>query len=316
MQVRLNAWNQPFYDAIAAPRPRRLHPPARLFFASSPPSCSCSTSRQTGCNQLIRVKLREPRPRDLIGNWMTAKRAARISRAGEIGVNPDQRIQADTQTPDRAHRPTSASAWCSPRSCWRASSACSGSSRAGSSSRSMATTWRSPATWSGRRCSTRSPARWSPGGSAARWCGSAPSATRARPSSAPRLVQASERAEGIALSDGEADARHGLEASLATLIAALRRIAFARVAADLGDRRLRLGRAGLPDHRRGARLFRRPAQLRRADDGGRRLQPGAASLRWFVDNTGAIADWRATLLRVMNFRAALSISTRSRPAPA
>jgi vitamin B12/bleomycin/antimicrobial peptide transport system ATP-binding/permease protein len=29
------------------------------------------------------------------------------------------------------------------------------------------------------------------------------------------------------------------------------------------------------------------------------------SLRWFVDNFGAIADWRATLLRVANFRAAL-----------
>ena len=29
------------------------------------------------------------------------------------------------------------------------------------------------------------------------------------------------------------------------------------------------------------------------------------SLRWFVENTGSIADWRATLLRVMNFRQAL-----------
>ena len=29
------------------------------------------------------------------------------------------------------------------------------------------------------------------------------------------------------------------------------------------------------------------------------------SLRWFVDNSSAIADWRATLLRVMNFRQAL-----------
>jgi putative ATP-binding cassette transporter len=29
------------------------------------------------------------------------------------------------------------------------------------------------------------------------------------------------------------------------------------------------------------------------------------SLRWFVDNFGPIADWRATLLRVANFRAAL-----------
>jgi putative ATP-binding cassette transporter len=29
------------------------------------------------------------------------------------------------------------------------------------------------------------------------------------------------------------------------------------------------------------------------------------ALRWFVDNTGSIADWRAALLRVMNFRQAL-----------
>src|SRR6185503_18166477 len=29
------------------------------------------------------------------------------------------------------------------------------------------------------------------------------------------------------------------------------------------------------------------------------------SLRWFVDNFGALADWRATLLRVANFRQAL-----------
>ena len=30
-----------------------------------------------------------------------------------------------------------------------------------------------------------------------------------------------------------------------------------------------------------------------------------SSLRWFVDNIGAIADWRATLLRVASFRLAL-----------
>ena len=30
-----------------------------------------------------------------------------------------------------------------------------------------------------------------------------------------------------------------------------------------------------------------------------------SSLRWFVDNIGGIADWRATLLRVADFRAAL-----------
>jgi len=29
------------------------------------------------------------------------------------------------------------------------------------------------------------------------------------------------------------------------------------------------------------------------------------SLRWFIDNFGVIADWRATLLRIADFRAAL-----------
>ncbi len=32
------------------------------------------------------------------------------------------------------------------------------------------------------------------------------------------------------------------------------------------------------------------------------------SLRWFVDNFGALADWRATLLRVASFRIALTAS--------
>ena len=30
-----------------------------------------------------------------------------------------------------------------------------------------------------------------------------------------------------------------------------------------------------------------------------------SSLRWFVDNFSSIADWRATLLRVANFRSAV-----------
>jgi putative ATP-binding cassette transporter len=38
------------------------------------------------------------------------------------------------------------------------------------------------------------------------------------------------------------------------------------------------------------------------------FQQAQGSLRWFVDNFGAIADWRATLLRVANFRAALIAS--------
>ena len=97
MQVRLNAWNQPFYDAIE----RRdlegfLHQLGVFFFLAA--VLLLLNVAQTGANQLIRVRLRQFATEDLIGNWMVRKRAARISRAGEIGVNPDQRIQADAQT--------------------------------------------------------------------------------------------------------------------------------------------------------------------------------------------------------------------------
>jgi len=34
------------------------------------------------------------------------------------------------------------------------------------------------------------------------------------------------------------------------------------------------------------------------------------SLRWFVDNFSTIADWRATLLRVAEFRRALLVCDR------
>ena len=37
-----------------------------------------------------------------------------------------------------------------------------------------------------------------------------------------------------------------------------------------------------------------------------------SSLRWFVDNFSVIADWRATLLRVANFRHALIATAEPR----
>ncbi len=97
MQVRLNAWNQPFYDAIERRDVQAFLHQLGVFFVIAGILLVLNVA-QTGANQLIRVKLRELATRDLIGDWMSAKRAARIGRAGEIGVNPDQRIQADTET--------------------------------------------------------------------------------------------------------------------------------------------------------------------------------------------------------------------------
>ena len=96
MQVQLNAWNRPFYDAIERRDLAEFLRQLGVFFVIAGILLVLNVA-QTGFNQLIRVRLRELATKDLIGNWMTRKRAARISRAGEIGVNPDQRIQADAQ---------------------------------------------------------------------------------------------------------------------------------------------------------------------------------------------------------------------------
>ena len=96
MQVQLNAWNRPFYDAIERRDLDEFLRQLGVFFVIAGILLVLNVA-QTGFNQLIRVRLRALATTDLIGSWMTRKRAARISRAGEIGVNPDQRIQADAQ---------------------------------------------------------------------------------------------------------------------------------------------------------------------------------------------------------------------------
>ena len=97
MQVRLNAWNQPFYDAVERRDLDGFVHQLGVFFAIAGILLVLNVA-QTAANQLFRVRLRDLATRDLTSSWMTGKRAARIGRAGEIGVNPDQRIQGDAQT--------------------------------------------------------------------------------------------------------------------------------------------------------------------------------------------------------------------------
>lgn len=303
MQVRLNAWNQPFYDAIERRDLEEFFDQLGVFFILAAILLVLNVA-QTGLNQLIRVRLRELATRDLIGNWLTHRRAARISRAGEIGVHPDQRIQADAQNlaelttelgiglvqstvlllsfigvlwllSDGVVIPIGGRDLAIPGyMVWAALIyAASGS----------LVSWRI-----GRPLVSLGAKRYETEGE-----------FRAA------LVRAAERAEGIALSNGEAHAREQVLASLGELVGWLRRIALARV-------RLTWVTAGYgwvalvfpivvaaPGYFAGRLSF---GELMMVVGAFNQVQQ---SLRWFVDNTGAIADWRATLLRVMNFRAAL-----------
>ncbi|MHC1548340.1 ABC transporter ATP-binding protein/permease [Phyllobacterium sp. K27] len=95
-QVLLNRWNVPFYDALS----RRDFPAfldqLMVFFGIAAALLVLNVG-QTWLNQMTRLKLREGLTRDLIGEWLVPRRAFKLSNSGPIGVNPDQRLHEDAR---------------------------------------------------------------------------------------------------------------------------------------------------------------------------------------------------------------------------
>jgi putative ATP-binding cassette transporter len=119
------------------------------------------------------------------------------------------------------------------------------------------------------------------------------------------LVRISEHVDGIALAAGEADERRRVEMHISNVMRTMRRLVrgltnLTWVTAGFG------WISGMAPILISAPLY----FTGKTSFGGMMLAAAAftqaqGSLRWFVDNFGPIADWRATLLRVANFRAAL-----------
>ena len=95
-QIRLNAWNQPFYNAL---QHRDLHGflVQLVIFCIIAGALLVLNVVQTWLNQATKVKLRERLVRDLFDQWLRSRRAFRLTYAGEIGANPDQRIHEDAR---------------------------------------------------------------------------------------------------------------------------------------------------------------------------------------------------------------------------
>lgn len=95
-QLRLNIWQRDFYDALA-----QRNFPAFLrqlgVFAIVAGFLLVLNVSQTWMNALLRIRMRETITRDLLIEWFTPRRAYRMPLAGEIGNNPDQRIQDDAR---------------------------------------------------------------------------------------------------------------------------------------------------------------------------------------------------------------------------
>nr|WP_245276164.1 ABC transporter ATP-binding protein/permease [Methylocapsa aurea] len=95
-QIRLNAWNQPFYDALARKDVVEFAHQLAIFAGIAVILLILNVT-QVWLNQMTKMKLREQLTRDLFDQWLEPMRAFRLAGSGQIGINPDQRIHEDAR---------------------------------------------------------------------------------------------------------------------------------------------------------------------------------------------------------------------------
>src|ERR1700676_4649871 len=302
-QIRLNSWNQPFYDALSRRNIGQFLTQLGIFAIIGGTLLALNVG-QKWLGETLKLKLREGLAHDLVGNWLLPGRAFRLASAGPIGVNPDQRMHED------ARHLTELSA----------------DLGIGLLQSSILLVTFVAVLWSlsndfvfrlgGRHFAVPGYMVWAAviySGSASLlsyWVGRNlvdRNAQRYAREADMRfsLVRVNEHIDAIALSAGEADEERRIEVDFAAVLAATGRLVtgltnltwitggygwFTLLAPILG--------AG-PPYFAGNISF-----------GGLMMASGAfiqvqSSLRWFVDNFSTIADWRATLLRVASFRRAV-----------
>ncbi len=309
-QVALNAWNRPFYDAI-----QKRDLPAFLYqslvFCVIAGSLLVLNVAQAWLREMIKLKSREWLTRDLFAEWLKPGRATRLSHAGEIGVNPDQRIQQDASQLTELAAELGVG-WCQASLLlltflgvlWSLSGAIT------IPIGSLTLTIPGYMVW----CALLFAAL----GSWLAWLVGAPlvelDARRYQRESGLRLalVQINEQVEDIARRHREGAERQRLGHELDNVLMVMRAIVTATarvtwVTAGYGWIAIIAPIViAAPAYFGGSLSF-----------GGLMMVVGGfqqvnQSLRWFVDNFSRVAEWGATLIRVMSFREAL-LSSEDRP---
>jgi vitamin B12/bleomycin/antimicrobial peptide transport system ATP-binding/permease protein len=95
-QVRLNEWNGAFFDALGARNLPSLGHQLIIFFIVIGALLALVVG-QTWMQAILKVRLRGWLTDHLLDGWLVAGRAYRLGLAGQLGVNPDQRIEEDTR---------------------------------------------------------------------------------------------------------------------------------------------------------------------------------------------------------------------------
>ena len=305
-QIRLNRWNEPFYDALARRDVHEFLMQLWVFGVIAGVLLVLNVF-QRWLTETIKLKLRDGLTRDLVDLWMLPGRAFRLASAGPIGVNPDQRMHEDTRrltelsadlgigllqaaillvtfvsvlwtlSADFAFHVAGRVVPIPGYMVW------AGVLYAGSASLLSY--------WVGRNLIGRNAERY------------------AREADLRfSLVRVNEHIDAISLAAGEAEEARRIKLNLAAVLAATRGLV-------IGHTNLTWVTAGY-----GWLTIVAPilvaAPLYFSSSltfGGLMMAAGAfiqvqSSLRWFVDNFGTIADWRATLLRVASFRRAVLMS--------
>jgi len=95
-QIRLNRWNQPFYDALAHRDFPGFMQQLGVFVIITGVLLVLNVG-QRWLSEMIKLKLREGLVQDLVGEWLKPHRAFRLAKVGPVGVNPDQRMHEDAR---------------------------------------------------------------------------------------------------------------------------------------------------------------------------------------------------------------------------
>ncbi len=302
-QIRLNSWNKPFFDALSRRDLRDFLYQLGVFFLIAGFLLALNVA-QRWLVETLELRLREGLVLSLLQDWMLPRRAFWLANAGQMGVNPDQRIHEDTRklcelsadlgvgllqasilfltfagvlwvlsndfifrVGDRDYTVPGFMVW---------------AAIIYASAGSLLSYWigRSLIGRNAERYAREADLRFS-------------------------LVRVNEHVDDISLAAGEADEKRRIALHLGDVLAATRRIV-------MGHANLTWITAGFGWVTIVAPiLVAAPLYFSgKVSFGGLMMAAGAftqaqSSLRWFIDNFSAIADWRASLLRVANFRQAL-----------
>src|SRR6202453_2652517 len=302
-QVRLNNWNQPFYDALSHRDFAHFLDQLGVFGLIAGTLLVLNVG-QRWLGETLKLKLRQGLGHDLIQNWLVPGRGLRLTNAGPMGVNPDQRMHEDARhltelTGDLGIGLLQSSILLARfvKVLWSLSNNFAfhfdgrqivipgymvWAAVVYSGSASLLSYWvgRSLVDRNAQRYAREADLRFS-------------------------LVRVNEHIDAIALSAGEPDEARRIQMDLKGVLAATARLV--------------TGLTNLTWITAGYGWFTLVAPILVAAPlyfaanltfGGLMLASGAfmqvqSSLRWFVDNFSTIADWRATLLRVAGFRRAV-----------